>query len=1533
MKKSSFNLLKLILSLVIFSGLLLIIACSNPVIVTTTTTTFSSNADLSSITLSNGDPLIKESELSYKANLPNEVESVKLIITAKSKKAKIFLNGQSITSGSESELISLNAGEENIITITVISEDNRVQKNYVVKLKRLKMANSNVKLSSISISGITLSPTFNPDTTSYTAYVDNTMDSCSIVVIKGDQNQTLKINDTIYESGMPKNISLNVGENTINILVTAQDGSTNLYTIKIYRANATQSNNANLSGITLSVGSLSPLFDKNVVNYLVSVENSTSSITITPTTEDSNASFVMKKGTNLISNPIALDVGDNTINIEVTAEDGIAKMIYLIVINRASPTLSNNANLSNLTCSGGVILPPFDPNILSYSVSVGNAVSSTTVTAEKEHTGATIRINGQIVNSGSPSSPIALAEGSNTITIEVTAENGTTKKTYIITVIRASTGIRVHFKKINQAAGWTQVKVHYWGLDTSPSSSTWPGVNMELESNNWYVYTFQNTSKVHVIFNNGSGGGTNQTVEIMDITQETWFVPNGTGDQGKITCSSTNQNPDGPTPPTVSATPGTSSFTTETLNITLNLSGDNITVSKYTLDGTDPATSSTAISFVNGTVITIGSGMSIGQSKTLRLYATNGTESDTKSYTYTKSDVSSGLTVHLKRPSGWNNVPKIHYWNVVPTMPQTQWPGIAMTDEGNGWFVYTIVGATSASIVFNNDPSPQTGDLSRNKEGWYKDNVWYDQNPDGPQKVVVTANPPAGTYLTAQTVTLSSNNSSGDIIYYTTDGTEPNSSSSVYSSPINVSSSMTIKAKGYNAGANPQWGDTLTLVYTIDPNADLQAPTVEVASGYPLPGRFTVAPGNIKFTIKDNKSATTRAYYTTNGSEPTTSSTLYLQGNCSGAGLTGPNINVSDSMIIKFLVIDGANNETRSTFSYIIGLSNDFREETIYFVITTRFYDGAPENNVHCWDDTWAGNPDSDPAWRGDFEGLTQKLDYIKALGFSAIWITPPVKNSSGYDYHGYHAINFKEIDPRYRTSTKTAEQSYRDFINAAHVKGMKVIQDIVLNHSSNFGEENLYPLFRRNAPALNSVNESISTALTKIAPPGKLPDNYDSLTPAQQYNARINAMKEDSIDTEHIYHHVKSLGWEDYTVQTAQIAGDCVDLNTENPVVSQYLREAYLEYISWGVDAFRIDTVKHISRLTFNNEFIPQFTQAGGDYFYIFGETCARYRNIWNSGIPAISVPFYTWKETQTYPWSTRTERENSVYQHWLDHSSVGNEPTSNNHLLNGNNYRTVDYTKRNRFDQIDFPMHWSFNSIGDAFGMALGGDQYYSDATWNVVYVDSHDYAPDCAPENKRYCGTWEEKLTLMFTFRGIPCLYYGSEIEFKKGMVIDVGPNAPLENTGRAYFGNHITGTDPTVTDFGVWSGGSGNIVTTLNHPLAKHIQRLNQIRRKLPALQKGQYSREGVSGDFAFKRRYTDSNIDNFVLVTINGGATFSGIPNGTYREVITGATVNVSSGTLTASCSGNGNARIYALLGTTGFSDPGKIGEDGAYLKP
>jgi hypothetical protein len=119
-------------------------------------------------------------------------------------------------------------------------------------------------------------------------------------------------------------------------------------------------------------------------------------------------------------------------------------------------------------------------------------------------------------------------------------------------------------------------------------------------------------------------------------------------------------------------------------------------------------------------------------------------------------------------------------------------------------------------------------------------------------------------------------------------------------------------------------------------------------------------------------------------------------------------------------------------------------------------------------------------------------------------------------------------------------------------------------------------------------------------------------------------------------------------------------------------------------------------------------------------------------------------------------------------------------------------------------------------------------------------------------------------------------------------------------------------------------------TLTHPLAQHVQRLNRIRQAVPALRKGQYSLSGCSGSYAFKRRYTDATTDSYALVTISGGATFSNIPNGVYVDCVTGDSQTVTNGTLTVSCSGKGNLRVY-VLHTDKTPAPGKIGDDGKYI--
>ena len=634
----------------------------------------------------------------------------------------------------------------------------------------------------------------------------------------------------------------------------------------------------------------------------------------------------------------------------------------------------------------------------------------------------------------------------------------------------------------------------------------------------------------------------------------------------------------------------------------------------------------------------------------------------------------------------------------------------------------------------------------------------------------------------------------------------------------------------------------------------------------------------------------------------------------------------------------------------------DFRDETIYFLLPTRFYDGDPSNNTQCWDnrDKNAG----DPAWRGDFKGLIEKLDYIKALGFTAIWITPVVQNASGYDYHGYHAMDFSRVDHRYESDNVTLQT----LIDAVHQRGMKIIIDIVLNHTGNFGEENLCKLFSRDWTKPQSQMNECMVPLTQ-QDGGRLPDNYLDLSGSQQYDTRLVQMKDQHNDTQNdwhnYWHHFGNFNWDNETRWWAQIAGDCVDLNTENPQVSQYLTDCYTQFINMGADGFRIDTGGHIARLTLNNNFLPQLHQAaeaakakrGGTPFFMYAEVCARFTHWWYRNQPALSCPFYTWKEQKQYAWdydgtswdglripsneSTDFEHPNmkSCEEQYQDNreGSESQQPTSDNAFLQGNDYHVPDHSQFSGLSVIDFPMHHCFKDISSAWGIK-GGDKYYNDATMNVVYVDSHDYAPNGAPESQRFAqsqATWAENLDLMFTFRGIPCLFYGSEIEFRKGREIDKGTNEALRNTGRAYYGGYIKG-DVSTTDFGQYTTATGNLAQALLHPLAQHIRRLNLIRAAVPALRKGQYSTEGCAGSYAFKRRYTDDRTDSYALVTINGNATFTGVLNGTYTDCVTGDKKIVTDGKLAATCQGRGNMRVY-VLSTDKTPAPGKIGDDGVYL--
>ncbi len=255
--------------------------------------------------------------------------------------------------------------------------------------------------------------------------------------------------------------------------------------------------------------------------------------------------------------------------------------------------------------------------------------------------------------------------------------------------------------------------------------------------------------------------------------------------------------------------------------------------------------------------------------------------------------------------------------------------------------------------------------------------------------------------------------------------------------------------------------------------------------------------------------------------------------------------------------------------------TGDFREETVYFIMTDRFADGNSANN-----EIWGGEYTSDIYnirdtsksgvlsyyHGGDFQGIINNLDYIQDLGFTAIWITPVVKQPEGrhvYDpndpitgsggdwysaspFHGYWGYDFDQIDPHLHNSGKN-NSGWADFdnlVNALHARGMKLMLDIVVNHG--------HPTaVSQSSSTFNTRNTVIMDGQTWTWETG---DPY--------WNANQNPHTD---------------GFFSYANGTWLI--DLIDFNENgNKNATSHLKNVYKRFIDHGVDAFRIDTVAYMS-------------------------------------------------------------------------------------------------------------------------------------------------------------------------------------------------------------------------------------------------------------------------------------------------------------------------------------------------------------------
>ncbi|MFT9848537.1 cadherin-like beta sandwich domain-containing protein [Aneurinibacillus sp. REN35] len=207
---------------------------------------------------------------------------------------------------------------------------------------------TNADLSNLSLSEGTLSPLFASGTTGYTVNVGNAVSSLTVTPTVADSTATVKVNGVTVTSGNASGaISLSEGSNSITVEVTAQDGTTKkTYTITVTRA-ASLSTNADLSNLSVSQGTLSPLFASGTASYTVNVGNAVNSIDVTPTVADAGATVTVNgnAATSSEATTVSLSVGSNPITVIVTAANGTTTRTYTVTVTRAAPANATTPNI------------------------------------------------------------------------------------------------------------------------------------------------------------------------------------------------------------------------------------------------------------------------------------------------------------------------------------------------------------------------------------------------------------------------------------------------------------------------------------------------------------------------------------------------------------------------------------------------------------------------------------------------------------------------------------------------------------------------------------------------------------------------------------------------------------------------------------------------------------------------------------------------------------------------------------------------------------------------------------------------------------------------------------------------------------------------------------------------------------------------------------------------------------------------------------------------------------------------------------
>ena len=485
------------------------------------------------------------------------------------------------------------------------------------------------------------------------------------------------------------------------------------------------------------------------------------------------------------------------------------------------------------------------------------------------------------------------------------------------------------------------------------------------------------------------------------------------------------------------------------------------------------------------------------------------------------------------------------------------------------------------------------------------------------------------------------------------------------------------------------------------------------------------------------------------------------------------------------------------------GTLEPFASEAIYFVLTDRFVNGDPSNDQR---DQGGAHPTFDLPLPpcdgqagnigylgGDFRGLLDNAAYIRDLGFTAVWLTPIVDNPdqafTGGDaitctgfltdrgktgYHGYWGVNFHRLDEH----LPSAGLDFAGLTAGLRAHGLKTVLDIVGNHGSPAWT---MPVAQPQFGQLFDA-EGRLVADHQNLPPDKLDPAHNPL---------------------HAFYNTKP--------DLAQLS----DLNADNPAVMDYLVDAYLHWIGQGVDALRIDTIRH-QPLAFWKTFSDRI-RARHPGMYMFGEA--------------------------------------------FDYDAANIAPFT---LPENGGISVLDFPMRQAMEEVFGHARAGFERLAPALYLEDGP---YANVYDLATFYDNHDMRRLDADD-----AGFIDAHNWLFTVRGIPVVYYGSETGFMRGRAEHGG--------NRAYFGQQRIDAAP-------------------DSPIHRDLQRIATLRRQSPALQRGLQLNLELQGErAAFYRVYQHGDTAQTALVLLNKGDAQASmqvsqfLQPGTWRDGFSGQALQV-----------------------------------------